>query len=201
MSASDMTARTLAIAACSSTDDAGAEGRLRGIVRAHYAFLWRSLRRLGVVQADLDDAAQRVLGVLARRLGEVRDDCERAFLFQSALRVASEMRRSRRRDRLALDPERVEVAPDPAPLADEALARAEARALLDEVLDAMPLDVRAVFVLFELEQLTTSEIAALLNLAPGTVSSRLRRGREEFETLARRLRARHAPPLGGGGPR
>jgi RNA polymerase sigma-70 factor (ECF subfamily) len=194
MSGTEMLTDSAAIAACPPREDSGA--RLRAIVRDNYAFLWRSLRRLGVAQADLDDAAQRVLGVLARRVTDVADGSERAFLFQTALRVAREVRRAHRRDRVALDPERVNAAADPAPLADEALAKAEARALLDEVLDAMPLDVRAVFVLFELEQLTTGEIAALLGLPAGTVSSRLRRGREEFEAIARRLRARRAH--GGG---
>jgi RNA polymerase sigma-70 factor (ECF subfamily) len=185
-----MLSDSAAIPACPPLEDA--DVRLRAIVRENYAFLWRSLRRLGVTAADVDDAAQRVLGVLSRRLADVADGSERAFLFQTAFRVAQETRRARRRDRMALDQERVDGEADPAPLADEALASAEARALLDEVLDAMPLDVRAVFVLFELEQLTTSEIAALLAIPPGTVSSRLRRGREEFESIARRVRARRA---------
>jgi RNA polymerase sigma-70 factor (ECF subfamily) len=189
-----MVTDSTAVATCPPREDTGA--RLRAIVRINYAFLWRSLRRLGVAEADLDDAAQRVLGVLARRLADVVAGSERAFLFQTALRVAHDVRRAHRRDRMALDQERVDGAADPGPLADEVLANAQARALLDEVLDEMPLDMRAVFVLFELEQLTTSEIAVLLALPPGTVSSRLRRGREEFEAIARRLRARRAH--GGG---
>jgi RNA polymerase sigma-70 factor (ECF subfamily) len=191
-----MMTRTVAALSGAAAKDAErepfAQVRLRAIVRANYAFLWRSLRRLGVAPSDLDDAAQRSLGVLARRLEDIAAGSERAFLFKTALRVASQMRRSQRRDRLAFEPERVDDAPDPQPLPDEAIARSEARALLDEVLDAMPLDVRAVFVLFELEQLTTSEIAALLEIPAGTVSSRLRRGREQFEAIARRMRARHA---------
>ena len=70
----------------------------------------------------------------------------------------------------------------------------QARALLDEVLDAMEEDLRVVFVLFELEGVPTEEIAAMLGLAKGTVASRLRRAREEFHAIARRVqaRARHA---------
>ncbi len=163
--------------------------RLEGIVRGHYAFLWRSLRRLGVAEREVDDALQRVLAVLARRLGEIAPGAERSFLFQTALRVAAEMRRANARGRLSFDEAAVDRARDGAPLPDEVLERREARAILDEVLDALPLDVRAVFVLFELEQLTTPAIAELLAIPPGTVSSRLRRGREEFQTLAKRLRA------------
>jgi RNA polymerase sigma-70 factor (ECF subfamily) len=44
----------------------------------------------------------------------------------------------------------------------------------------MPMDLRAVFALFELEQVTMAEISVLLGLPAGTVASRLRRARREF---------------------
>ena len=53
--------------------------------------------------------------------------------------------------------------------------------MLDAVLEGMPLDLRAVFILYELEEHTMSEIAVLLALAPGTVASRLRRARAHFD--------------------
>ena len=62
--------------------------------------------------------------------------------------------------------------------------------MLDRILEQMDLDLRAVFVLFELEELTTSEIAALLEIPTGTVASRLRRARETFEEQVTRFRAR-----------
>jgi RNA polymerase sigma-70 factor (ECF subfamily) len=81
-------------------------------------------------------------------------------------------------------------AADPAPGAEELVDRARARAELEAILDRMPLDLRAVFVLFELEQMTMAEIAATLDLPPGTVASRLRRGRESFQAAVRRRGAR-----------
>jgi RNA polymerase sigma-70 factor (ECF subfamily) len=60
----------------------------------------------------------------------------------------------------------------------------------------MPLELRTVFVLFELEEMTASEIAQTLDIPPGTVASRLRRAREIFHEQSRRLRAaqeRQAP--------
>ena len=54
----------------------------------------------------------------------------------------------------------------------------------------MPLDLRTVFVLFELEELTMAEIAELLGLAPGTVASRLRRARQDYGAAVHRLRLR-----------
>jgi len=166
--------------------------RLEAIVRQNHAFLWRSLRRLGVPERDTDDGVQRVLAVLARRVAEVTPGKERSFLFQTALRVAAELRRATARGRLAFDDATVAAAADTGMLPDEAIEQRQARALLDAVLDELPLDVRAVFVLFELEQMTTAEIAAFLSLPAGTVSSRLRRGREEFQAIAKRLRAQRA---------
>ena len=71
--------------------------RLAAAVRANYPFLWRSLRRLGLQAADVDDAAQQVLSVFARRLRDVEVGAERAFLFQTAVRVASDARRAHAR--------------------------------------------------------------------------------------------------------
>lgn len=164
--------------------------RLRRVVTDDYGFLWRSLRRLGVPEADADDGAQRVLGVLARRIHEVAPGAERAFLFQTALRVASEMRRSQRRSRLTLSEDEPEERVDDAPGPDAVLEQQEARRLLGEALDAIEIELAAVFILFELEELTTAEIARLLEIPAGTVSTRLRRAREDFKRAVLRLRRR-----------
>jgi RNA polymerase sigma-70 factor (ECF subfamily) len=79
---------------------------------------------------------------------------------------------------------------DGAPSAEELIDRRRARVLLDEVLESLPMEVRAVFVLFELEEMTLSEIAALLGIPPGTAASRLRRGRELFQSAVARLKVR-----------
>ena len=51
------------------------------------------------------------------------------------------------------------------------------------------MELRTVLVLFELEGLEIRAIAELEQIPVGTASSRLRRAREEFSALARRLRA------------
>ena len=58
------------------------------------------------------------------------------------------------------------------------------RLILQRVLNQLPLELRVVFVLYELEELTMADIAATLALPPGTVASRLRRSREQFQLLA-----------------
>jgi RNA polymerase sigma-70 factor (ECF subfamily) len=164
--------------------------RLRDAVRQHYQFLWRSLRRLGLQAADVDDAAQQVLSVFARRLADVDVGAERSFLFQTALRVASDVRRARQRSHVRVDEAALAHVADPGPNAEEQIASQEARALLDEVLDAMAPDLRVVFILFELEEMTTAQISALIEIPAGTVSSRLYRARQEFETMSTRVQAR-----------
>jgi RNA polymerase sigma-70 factor, ECF subfamily len=169
-----------------------ADRRLRALVVEQYDFIWRSIRRLGVPPTDVDDCVQQVFWVAARKLDEIHAGSERAFLFSTALRVASDARRSRTRRREVPDQgegcEALDPAPDPEELAD----KTRARALLDEVLDAMPMDLRAPFVLFELEEMPTAEIAAVLDLPTGTVASRLRRAREEFQKIVARVKARGA---------
>ncbi len=84
---------------------------------------------------------------------------------------------------------------------EELLERRQTRALLDEVLETMPLPQRSVFVLFELEGMTTPEIAESLDLPLGTAASRLRRARELFLKESKRVRTRlRLDPQQGGEP-
>ena len=180
-----------------STPDGAA--RLRRLVDANFDFIWRTLRRLGVPEADVDDAAQQVFLVVSRKLPLIDPNNERSFLFGTALRVASDVRRARRRRREepGLEPggaDHFDTGPGP----EDIVAQRRARALLDAVLEAMPADLQTVFVLFELEELPTPDIASLLGIPVGTVASRLRRAREEFQDRAKRLKARCAPR--GGSP-
>lgn len=152
----------------------------------HHAFVWRTLRRLGVPSSDVEDASQQVFLVAHRRLAEIVPQSERSFFFQTALRVAADWRRSQKRRNeqamLAL-PEVPDLAANP----EEMVDRQRQRALLDQVLGTLPLKLRAVFVLFELEEMTLAEIAAMSDMPLGTVASRLRRARQTFSKAARRL--------------
>ena len=159
------------------------ESRLRQVVSDHFEVLWRFLRRLGIADGDTDDAAQEVVLVLARKLDHVAVGAERSFVLSTAFRVASGFRRAARRRREVDDGELSDF--ESPELGPEALAEKQRlRVVLQRVLNELPLELRAVFVLYELEELTMAEIAATLELPPGTVASRLRRAREQFECLA-----------------
>jgi RNA polymerase sigma-70 factor (ECF subfamily) len=174
-----------ALAATAASTASGAQERLASMFEANYRFIWRSLRRLGVAPAQVDDAAQEVFVVATRRIADIEVGRERAFLFASALRIAKDVHRSATRRREHGDDEAVGGAIDPAPLTDELAERMRAREKLDRALDRLPIDLRAVFVLFEIEELTLTEIAEVLAVPRGTVASRLRRAREAFTEATR----------------
>jgi RNA polymerase sigma-70 factor (ECF subfamily) len=60
---------------------------------------------------------------------------------------------------------------------EAAVARAEVRRLLEQAVDQLPDPFRTVFVLRDVEELSTEETASLLGLRPETVKTRLHRAR------------------------
>jgi RNA polymerase sigma-70 factor (ECF subfamily) len=166
------------------------EARLRSAVDAHYDVVWRFLRRMGVPEGVAEDAVQQVLLVFARKLDDVDIDAERSFLLGTALRVASDVRKQHSRLREVSDECALGGQPSGAVEADVELDRRRARKVLDDLLEQLPPDLRSVFVMCDLEELTMSEVAASLAIPPGTVASRLRRAREVFGELAAEARRR-----------
>jgi RNA polymerase sigma-70 factor (ECF subfamily) len=157
--------------------------RFRGLFDEHFAFVWRTLRRLGVREASLADASQRVFLALSGRLDDVEEGDERAFLFGTARRVAADYRRLRENTaaETADDIEDTRL-----PSAEELVDQKRARELLDRLLDTLSPDLREVLVLHEGDGLSQPEIAAVLGIPQGTAASRLRRAHEEFRAALRR---------------
>jgi RNA polymerase sigma-70 factor (ECF subfamily) len=163
---------------------------LRTLFLDHYGSIWRLLRRLGVRESELDDAAQEVFWVAARRLSDIRPGCGHTFLYGVALRVASGMRRSSVRSSRALTSlDEVSAPTCPRPDPEQRLENRQAREVLDHVLDQMSPALRSVFVLFELEDVPIKDIAEIHEIPVGTVSSRLRRARAEFSEVCKRVQA------------
>jgi RNA polymerase sigma-70 factor (ECF subfamily) len=177
----------------SSEDD---HTRITRLVRREFNFIWRLLRRLGLPEEDADDGAQQVFLVASRRVSVMKAGSERSFLFGTALRVASRMRKQRAK--LAhLDLEAVAAHHDPTLRPDELAERTRAREQLDAILATLHDDLRVAFVLYEIEELTMAEIATLLAIPAGTVASRLRRARELFAQQVALLHC--APKVGNHG--
>lgn len=164
------------------------ESRLDEAVRRHLPLVWRLLRRHGLSEPDADDATQDVFWIFAQRMTQVPEAAARAFLVSTALRVASERRRSkwyRSPTQPLLDEQLPIMVGDP----DQALELKRRVAMLDAALGYLDVKEREVFVLTELEELSKAEVALALRIPEGTVASRLARARESFDAAVARLKA------------
>lgn len=169
------------------------------IYEEHFPFVWKSLRRLGVREVDAADAAQEVFLVAYRKLPEFEGRSKLStWLFGICLRVARDRSRLAHHRREVAEEDdlfdRVEGGSDVSAEAE----RREAAALLEQILDGLEFEQRAVFSLFELEGMSGEEIAELLQLPLGTVYSRLRLARETFQRAVSRLQARERFALNPG---
>jgi len=161
------------------------------IYDAHFRFTWRSLRRLGVPEADVPDAAQEVFLVVHRRLPEFEGRAKvTTWLYRICFRVANDRRRRAHVRREVPGEAAFASLADPRSGPDERTTRTDDLALLDAGLQEMDLDQRAVFTLFEFEEMTGQEIAETLEIPLGTVYSRLRLARESFRRGVKRQAAR-----------
>ena len=164
------------------------ERRLRALVEQNRTALGRYLARIGVPRSELDDAMQEAFVVVAAKLPFLPVGSERAFLFASAHRVAGNTRRGVHR-RLRASQQLEFLFSDPPPSVEDLTDQLYARAILEEALDELPLDLRLVFLMFELHEMPLASIAGRLGLPEGTVTSRLRRARETLDEWTARLRA------------
>jgi RNA polymerase sigma-70 factor (ECF subfamily) len=171
---------------------AAISAHVQRLVAEYMDFVWRSLRRLGVAEADCDDGCQRVWVILARKVGSIQPEKTRSFVFSVVVRVSSEMRRaSARHQLLELD----ELSLEPAGMdAERLLEQKRHRELLDQVLASLSWELRTVFVMFELEGLSSPEIADALGIRRGTVASRLRLARAAFQRGAQQAQRRALGP-------
>jgi RNA polymerase sigma-70 factor (ECF subfamily) len=182
---------------------------IQQVYEAHFRYVWRCLRALGVNQDALEDAAHDVFLVVQRKLPSF--DGEHAqlttWLYEIALRVARRYRtKSAREAQRRAD---VPASPDPAWGADGegetgpislrlvntddsqgALEQAERLALARAALGALDAEKREAFVLSCVEQLSAPEIARITGVPLNTVYSRIRAARRAFEVqIARRAAA------------
>ena len=168
---------------------------VRAIHDAHADFVWATLQRFGVREADLEDMLQEVFVVVHRRLDSYDGSARvTTWLYGIAMRVAAAHRRRAhvRRERPTEElPEDGGIdAHAPPVTAEELAALQQARGRLEAILDSMDLERRAVFMMFEIEEMSCEEIAQIVGAPVGTVYSRLHKARKEFEAALVRLRAR-----------
>jgi RNA polymerase sigma-70 factor (ECF subfamily) len=161
--------------------------RLRDVFEAHGGFVCRSLRRLGVPEADLDDMLQEVFMVAYQRLSDYEERGRaRAWLYSICTRVALAQRRklSRRRESLTPEPPDFQTAATQ----HQHVEHGEALALGQRLLALLPPDQREVFVLYEVEDMPMAAIAEALGCPLQTAYSRLHKARERIFAAVTRAR-------------
>ncbi|HEU5073903.1 MAG TPA: RNA polymerase sigma factor [Polyangiaceae bacterium] len=156
------------------------------VYAAHFKYVWRCLRSLGVPDTALDDAVQEVFLVVQRKLGAFDGACDtKTWLYAIVLRISRRYRAeaARHAERFTSH----EPGSD-----DEALASSIAADLRNEVeknerlalaqraLAGLDDAKREVFVFACIEGMSAPEIATLVGVPLNTVYSRLRAARQAF---------------------
>jgi RNA polymerase sigma-70 factor, ECF subfamily len=177
---------------------AGAQaGEIRAfeeLVAAHLGVLRRYARAFARREADADDLAQDALVKVFKSLRLFRYQCAfSTWLYTVVRSVFLDAAKSRGgRERALEDPlEPGAAAGELAPAADELMAREQERQRVWRALREVPVEFRGALVLFDLEGRSYDEVAAIEQVAIGTVKSRLSRGRAHLRRL---LEADGVPP-------
>lgn len=173
------------------------------LYESHLRFVWRNLRRFGVADELLEDAAQDVFVTVHRRWESFnpRASSIETWLFGILIRVAHYHRRTLRR-RLArlvpwLSESRLHEVSSSLEGPLEVAAKREAVVLLDRMLDELSDHQREILVLVDVEQIAVPEASAILGINLNTAYTRLRAARQRFQGAVSRLRASEGGRAGG----
>jgi RNA polymerase sigma-70 factor (ECF subfamily) len=165
----------------------------RQIFEEHAASVYRTLRYLGVAEADLMDASQEVFLVVNRRHGEFEGRASLStWIHEICIRVAFSTRRRwrRRAEDLVPEPPETRVEADQ----DTRMEQRDRRGLLTDLLESLDDGQREIVVLYEIERLPMREVAEIVgcplqtaysrrNAALEKMRDRLSRGRNPNEAL------------------
>jgi RNA polymerase sigma-70 factor, ECF subfamily len=160
----------------------------RTLFELEISYVMRVLRRLGVPPADLEDMVHEVFLAVSSKLDTYdRSRPIRPWLFGFAFRIASHYNRKARREQPLDEPDLLESSVD-AP--DARLVADQKRALVLAALQFVEVERRGVFVMHDIDGFSCEEVARTFDIPIGTVYSRLRLARKDFEAAVRRLMAR-----------
>lgn len=160
----------------------GDEPAIRAIVQRNNRRLFRTARAIVRNDAEAEDVVQATYVQAFTKLDAFRGDAQfSTWLTRIALNDALSRLRQRRDIGMKANVSDGQILQFPASpmIADpEAEAsRSEARRLLERAVDELPEDFRAVFVLREIEGMSTEETASYLDIRPETAKTRLHRAR------------------------
>jgi RNA polymerase sigma-70 factor, ECF subfamily len=175
----------------------------------HFKAVWLTLKRFGVWDRDLEDAAHDVFMVAHRRWADFDSSRPmRPWLKGIACFVASDFRRRAQHRREVVDDGEIAAArsqgtsghtPAMGVRADARHEQREERDGVLAVLSSMDFDQRAVLVLHDIEGHSMPEVAIALSTNVNTLYSRLRHARVAFKELWLARQSSTTPAKGDAG--
>jgi RNA polymerase sigma-70 factor, ECF subfamily len=152
--------------------------RLQRMFAIYHRTVWRILRRRGFTPDAAADVTQWAFLLAAERLADIEPGSERTFLIATALRAAWGFRK--KANRMDLDDDLDQL------VSSDADERVEIK-LCDLALSMVEPELVEAFLLYEIEGVSSPEVATLLEIPMAGVASRLRRAREQFRAAVTRL--------------
>jgi RNA polymerase sigma-70 factor (ECF subfamily) len=165
----------------------GDELAIRTIIRRYNQRLYRSARAIVRNDAEAEDVVQATYVHAFTHLAAFRGESQLStWLTRIAINEALGRLRGRRQTTglegidMRTNHEHGEVLQFPSPLADPEteLSRVQTRHLLENAVDELPDAFRAIFVLRDIEGMSTEEAASHLGIRPETAKTRLHRARK-----------------------
>jgi RNA polymerase sigma-70 factor (ECF subfamily) len=162
------------------------------VYREYFDFACRSLRLLGVSSDALEDAAQDVFGIAARRLGEFEGRSSiKTWIFAIVQGVASNRRRMQRRKHAPLEPLQPDITAAAGPSPEAEAQAAQSVAMIQAFCDNLDEGRRALLVLGLIEGVPMRELANTLGIPLHTAYSRIRALRQSLEAYLLEHEANH----------
>ncbi|HEX9295669.1 MAG TPA: RNA polymerase sigma factor [Polyangiaceae bacterium] len=163
----------------------------RSVFDNYGVFVKQTLRRLGVPSADRHDLSQEIFVVVHRKLHEYDGRASlRSWIYGICVRMASTYRRSARvrHEKACEQPEPNVAANQEAANQDSGIDSRRAYAHIETLLGKLDDEKRTIFVLYEIEGLSMTEVAEAVGCPLQTAYSRLHAARKAMRaSLARSL--------------
>ncbi len=126
-----------------------------------------------------EDVTQEVFLRLMDRQPTLNEGSEKSWLLKVALNICRDRWRSAWTRRVILGSKKLDILP----AEDDGIEDRMEKEALMQAIHALPAHTREVFLLHYYQGMTIDQIADILNLPPGTIASRLSRGRLRLKTI------------------
>jgi RNA polymerase sigma-70 factor, ECF subfamily len=161
----------------------------RSVYEAYFDLVWRTLRRLGVAEHQVEDAVQDVFLVVHRRWNEfLHNSSVKTWVLGISLRTGKQYNRNASRmTQTQFEFDDTQPSPD---CPEFNVEQRQTLARFTLVLERLSYEHRSILVLVELEELSTAQAAEVLEIPTSTAYKRLRKAHQAFEEIWNRQTAR-----------